>query len=342
MRDDDRMMDLPLEFGSGVVGICDICGVRQAVIILSEERYKLCVIDFLNKTWLKSEKKPGAPMPLYRSERVWYPTDGTESGKAPAILLTPTKVVRHPVVLITPDVYGITTTLLDAAIRFARDGYEVMIPDVGKTDGIGAGHHVALRAGARVRGGVPLGSKRVVELLHLYTDALAYLRGRDMVDPTKAAVFGASYGASLALVLASQETKLSAVVLAYPQPVSPPDLGKLVTAPLLFIAGDADGAARKARGQLQPSLGAGVPAAEFVEVAGVRHNFLSRDVSAYDLPRAEAAWAKVQAFLKQRLAPPPPRPPAPPVIQGNGPLAPPTGPPAAKPVAPTPAAAAAK
>ncbi len=344
MRDDDRMLDLPLEFGSGVVGICDICGVRQAVIILSEERYKLCVIDFLNKTWVKSDKKPGAPLPLYRSERVWYPTDGTASGKAPAILLTPTKIVRHPVVLITPDVYGITTTLLDAAIRFARDGYEVMIPDVGKTDGIGPGHHVTLRAGARVRGGVPIRSKRVVELLHLYTDALAYLRARDMVDPAKTAVFGASYGASLALVLSSQETKLTAVVLAYPQPVTPSDLGKLVTAPLLFLAGAADSAARKARGQLEPSLGAAGPSAEFVELPGMRHDFLSRDMSAYDLARAEEAWTRIQTFLRQRLAPPPPRPPAPPVIQG-APLAPPTSPgakPAAAAKAPVAPAAAAK
>ncbi len=191
MRDDDRMMDLPSEFGSGVVGVCDICGVRQAVIVLSKERFKLCVTDFLNKTWIKSDKKPGAPAPLYRSERVWFETKATRDGRAPAIMLTPAKLVKHPVVLITPDTYGITTTVLDAAIRFARDGYEVMLPDVAKTDGIGAGHHVALRTGAHLRGGVSLRSKKIVGLLHLYTDALAYLRAREMVDPAKAALFGA-------------------------------------------------------------------------------------------------------------------------------------------------------
>ena len=332
MRDDDRMMDLPPEFGSGVVGVCDICGVRQAVIILSKERYKLCVLDFLNKTWINSDRKPGAPMPLYRSDRIWYPTDGTASGKAPAILLSPTKVVRHPVVLITPDVYGITTTLLDAAIRFARDGCEVMIPDVAKTDGIGAGHHVALRAGARIRGGVPIGSKRIANLLHLYTDALAYLRGREMVDPAKTGIFGASYGGSLALVLAAQQPKLTAVVLAYPQPVSPPDLGKLLTAPTLFVAGGGDAAARRARAQLE-AAGAGA-SIEYVEVPGARHDFLSRDMSAYDLPRAEETWTKVQAFLRQRLMPPPPKPPAPPGLKPTDPLAPPAG----KPAAPRPAA----
>ena len=322
MRDDDRMMDLPNEFGSGIVGVCDICGVRQAVIILSKERYKLCVLDFLNKTWAQSDKKPGAPAPLYRSDRVWYETEATASGKAPAILLTPTKVVRHPIVLITPDVYGLTTTLLDAAIRFAREGCEVMIPDVGKTDGIGAGHHVALRAGSRLRGGVSLRSARVVDLLHLYTDALAFLRAREMVDPSKTAVFGASYGASLALVLASQDTKLTAVALAYPQPVSPADLGKLVTAPVLFVAGANDRVARKARAQLEAAVRPGAAGLEVLELPGARHGFLARDLSAYDLAQAEAAWTRILAFLKLRLLPPPPRPPPPPLVKPSEPPAP--------------------
>jgi dienelactone hydrolase len=321
MRDDDRMMDLPNEFGSGVVGVCDICGVRQAVIILSKERYKLCVTDFLNKTWIQSDKSPGAPLPLYRSDRIWFETASTSSGKAPAIVLTPTKAVRHPVVLVTPDVYGITTTLLDAAIRFARDGCEVLIPDLGKTDGIGAGHHVALRAGSRLRGGVSLRSKRIVDLLNLYTDALEFLRGREMVDPGKTALFGASYGASLALVLASQDTKLTAVALAYPQPVSPPDLGKLVTAPILLVTGASDRVGQKSRAQLES---AGRPASavfEVLEVPGVRHDFLARDMSAYDLPSAEVAWTRIQDFLKQRLLPPPPRPPVPPLLKSD-PMAP--------------------
>ncbi len=337
MRDDDRMMDLPEEFGSGVVGVCDICGVRQAVIVLNKERYQLCVLDFLNKTWLKSEKKPGAPVPLYRSDRIWFDTDAIASGKAPAIVLSPTKIVRHPVVLITPDVYGITTTLLDAAIRFAWDGFEVLIPDVGKTDGIGPAHHVALRAGARFGRGVSLRSKRVVDLLRLYADALGVLRDRDMADPAKTAVFGASYGASLALGLAAQDTQLTAVALAYPQPVSPPDVGTLVTAPILLVAGSSDPAARKARRQLESSGRSPAAPLEVVELPGRRHDFLARDVSAYDLPSAEAAWTRIQAFLKQRLAPPPPRPPTPPGLKPSGPTAAPA--PASRPAAPKASAA---
>jgi dienelactone hydrolase len=329
MRDDDRLLDLPEpEFGSGVIGVCDICGTRQAVIVLEKERFKLCVIDFLNKTWVKTDKKPGSPAPLYRSERVWFETSVSPTGVAPGIVLHPTKVARHPVVLITPDTFGVTTTVLDAAIRFAREGFEVLVPDVLKTDGVGFAHHVSTRMAARVSGGMDVGSKRVAHLLRLYTDALEHLRGREMVDPTKAAVFGSSYGASLALAVAAQDTKLAAVVLAYPTPVRPADLAALVTAPLLCLSGSKDRLAAKAVAQLTPLRSQARARVELIEVPGVRHHFLSRDLSAYDLPRAEESWTRIVAFLKRELMPPPPRPPPPPVKPAASPPAAPVKAPA--------------
>lgn len=342
MRDDDRLLDLPAaEFGSGVIGVCDICGTRQAVIVLTKERFKLCVIDFLNKTWLKTDKKPGVPPPLYRSERVWFESSASRVGKAPAVVLTPSKVVRHPVVLIAPDTFGLTTTVLDAAIRLAREGFEVLMPDLVKTDGIGGWHHVSLRASAAARGGVAVDAPRNARLVDLYADALAYLRGREMVDPARSAVFGASYGASLALALAARETRLSAVALAYPMPVRPPDLARLVSAPLLYVGGTEDRAGRKARAQLAAlPRDAAVPF-ELVEIPGARHHFLSRDLRAYDLPRAEAAWTRILAFLKGQLMPPPPRPPPPPVretktdplaAKASVPSAPPPASPPSRPV----------
>jgi carboxymethylenebutenolidase len=314
MRDDDRMLDLPEpEFGSGVIGVCDICGNRQAVIVLEKERFKLCVIDFLNKAWLKTDKKPGVPAPLYQSERVWFQTSASPTGVAPAIVLHPTKIARHPVVLITPDTFGLTTTLLDAAIRFAREGFEVLLPDLRKTDGVGAMAHLTIRFSTRIRGGMDVDSKSAARLLRLYTDALEYLRSREMVDPAKAAVFGTSFGASLALAVAAQDTKLGAVALAYPMPVRPRDLYKLVSAPLFSVAGSRDRVATKAAAQLAPMRSNVKARCELVVVPGARHHFLSRDLSAYDLPRAEETWTRIVAFLKRELMPPPPRPPPPPV-----------------------------
>lgn len=339
MRDDDRLLNLSdVEFGSGVVGVCDICGTRQAVVVLTKERFKLCVLDFLNKTWIKTDKKPGAPAPLYRSERITFDTKAASTGKAQAIVLSPTKAVKHPLVLLTPDVYGITTTLLDAGIRFAREGFEVLIPDILKTEGVGAGHHFALRSSARFRGGVALGSRKVAELLRLYGDALDCLRARDMVDPTKAAIFGTSYGASLAIGLAAQDTRLAAVALAYPMPVRPPDLAKLVTVPLLFVAGSADRSAAKAKSQLTAVQSSGRTAFEFVEVPGAHHDFLARELSVYTVGPAEFAWARILEFLKRNLMPPPPKPP---LMPPRPAAVPPAVTPVAKPVVPPTSAASA-
>jgi dienelactone hydrolase len=228
-------------------------------------------------------------------------------------------------------VFGITTTLLDAAIRFAREGFEVLIPDVLKTDGIGAGHHIALRSGAQFRGGVDTRSRRVGELLRLYADALDYLRGREMVDPTKTAVFGASYGGSLALALAAKDTRLAAVALAYPVSVRPVDLAKLVTAPLLFVAGSEDRQSARARAQLVEAHGPSKVAFEYSDIPNVRHGFLSRDLSAYEVGPAELAWSTILAFLKRNLMPPPPKPPAVPPKSTAAP-----GAPAGTPKPPTP------
>ncbi|MGI0132191.1 MAG: dienelactone hydrolase family protein [Thermoplasmata archaeon] len=313
LRDQDELLSTPgLEFGSGVIGVCDVCGKRQAVIVLEKERFKLCVLDFLNKTWVGSTVPPGAPLPAYRSERIFFPTDQTPSGKAPAVVLTPTKLVRHPVVLITPDVYGITTTLAEAAIRLAREGFEVLVPDTAKTEGIGPRHHLAMRVGRTFRGGVPTTSPKVDQLLRLYADGLRALRERPMVDPAKVAIFGASYGGTLAIALAAREAKVRVLALAYPMPVRPPTLVDSLAVPVLFIAGGNDGFAAISRIPFAQASADGSLTVEFVDVPGAGHLFLARDMKSYRMAGSEAAWDGLTGFLKHQLFPPPPKPPAPP------------------------------
>ncbi|HZY71252.1 MAG TPA: dienelactone hydrolase family protein [Thermoplasmata archaeon] len=322
MRDDDRLLAQPdPEFGSGVIGVCDVCGVRQAVIVLQKERFKLCVIDFLNKKWTDTQAKPGAPLPPYRSDRVWFDSAVAPTGVAPAIVLSPTKVVRHPTVLITPDAYGLTTTLLDAAIRFARDGFEVLLPDVLKTPGFGPREHLTMSAGVRARGGVPLDAPRITRLLNLYSDALRYLRGRDMVDPEKAALFGASTGASLAAGLAARELKLGAVALAYPRPIRPAATWGLVTPPILLLRAGHDPLGRRAEEQIRAERKGFGGLLETAYFGSVRPHFLARDLKAYDMVVAEEAWRRIVGFVRGRLMPPPPKPPAPPVRTTPPPVA---------------------
>ena len=316
MTDEDLLHDRPNpEFGSGIIGVCDVCGRRQAVIVLQKERFQLCVLDFLNKTWATSGRPPGAPLPPYRSERVWFPTRSDPEGRAPAVSLSPTKAVKHPVVLITPDVYGLTTSLLDGAIRFAREGFEVLLPDLGRMSGVGPSTHLSMRMGRRSTGGVRSDGKRIAPLVALYRDALAYAKTRELADPSKCAVFGLSYGGSLATIVATQEPSISAVALAYPVPVRPPSLLRALGAPTLVVTGANDAAARIFVEELRGAT-SGVPRPpEFLEAPGVGPQFLARDLPGYDLAAAEAAWTRILAFLRLQLLPPPPRPATPPVMK---------------------------
>jgi dienelactone hydrolase len=192
----------------------------------------------------------------------------------------------------------------------AREGFEVLLPDVGKISSVGPGSHLALRLGSMVRG-LPIRSRRVEHWLQLYRDALAYLNTREMVDSTKTAVMGLSYGASLALAIAAETPKITAVALAYPMPVNPPELARAVSAPILFVGGTRDRAALRAKAQLLAAVGSG--GLVLAEYDGARHNFLARDMPQYNLGQAEQAWARITGFLRQYLLPPPPKPPAPPV-----------------------------
>jgi dienelactone hydrolase len=309
MTDTDLLLDLPgLEFGSGIIGACDICKKRQAVIVLQKERFKLCVIDFLNKSWINSKETPGRPLPAYRSDRVWYETKLTTSGTAPAIVLSPTKVVRHPHVLVTPDIYGLTTAVLEAGIRLAREGFEVLLPDVGKTPGFGPRDHIALRRGS----GVAVGSSRTQRLVSLYSDALSALRKRPLVDADKGAVVGLSFGGSLGMALATTDPRIKALALAYPEPVAPPDFPNLLACPTLVIVAGRDRRGARARSQLQAASG---PAKiTFVDLPEAGRNFLARDIRGFQVEPAERAWAALVGFLQAQLLPPPPRPPPPRIV----------------------------
>ena len=334
MRDQDLLLDRThAEFGSGVIGVCDICGIRQAVVVLSRERFQLCVIDFLNKTWLGSKQSPGSPAPAYVSERAWFETTAAASGKAPAILLAPTKVVKHPIIVVTPDHFGLTTTVLDAAIRLARDGFEVVLPDVGRTSGIGPGQQLSLPAG-RLSGGVAMTGARAEQWVQLFRDALRYAKGLEMVDPEKVGLFGHAYGASLALAVAGREPRLSALGLAAPVPVKPAGYPALVTAPTLIVAGREDAVAAKAVAQWRAAAGANRLNVEIAEMPGAGRFFLARDLGDYRLAAAEEAWSRLTAFFHARLLPPPPRPPPPPVR--TAPPAPAKSPAPPAPVAPSP------
>ncbi len=312
------------EFGSGVVGVCDICHQRQAVIILSKERFKLCVIDFLNKAWIKTEAKPAAATPPFTSSREYLPTRAVPGGRAPVVVLTPTKLVKRPSVLVVPEVFGLTTQVLEAGVRLAHEGYEVILPDFAKTPGVNLMTYAKLRGYRMLFDSVPVSQTRREPYLRVLEDCRLYLRSRPMVDPTHFGVLGISYGGALALAYAAQTPEVETVALAYPFMIRPAGWLQSLKAPVVAVYGAGDNVAAPSLLLLREAAQRyGFPFESLV-LPEVRHHFLNRDSKAYRLPEAELAWTRLMAHMKAGLQPPKVVP-TPPHLASRDPLAPPAG-----------------
>ncbi|MDE1820328.1 MAG: dienelactone hydrolase family protein [Euryarchaeota archaeon] len=356
MTDEDLLLDDAKEaFGAGVVGPCDICGVRQAVIVLSKERFKLCVLDFLNKSWIKTASPPAAHTAPFHSTTVFLPTRAVPGGTVPVIVLSPNKEIKHPSALVVPEVYGLTTQVIEAGVRLAHEGYEVAIPDFVRIHGMNLWTWGKLRASKVLLDGVHISQSSRGRAYRILEDCRKYLLTRPLVNPERQAVVGLSYGGSLALGYAAQTPGLAGVAVAYPYMIHPESWLQYIRCPVFVVAGGSDPKAGTALDALHLAAGRyGINLGTMV-VPGAGHHFLSRVHSGYSAPEAEKAWTRMMAFMGHCLAPPvpkaPPRPPVPPSVVAAKPAAAPkpapvppapvsaplSPPPAAPPASPLPA-----
>ncbi len=314
MTDEDLLLDEAMgEYAAGVVGPCDVCGVRQAVIVLSRERFKLCVLDFLNKSWIKTNAKPAARTAPFTSRTEFLPTRAVPGGIVPVIILTPKKEVKHSSALVVPETYGLTTQVIEAGVRLAHEGYEVAIPDFMRIHGLNFWTWFKLRASKVLLDRVHISQSKRGRAFRILEDCRQYLLQQPLVLPERQFVVGLSYGGSLALGYAAQTPGLSGVAVAYPYMVHPESWLQYIRCPLFVVAGGSDP-------KTGPSLDAlhlaaqryGVNMGTMV-IPQMGHHFMSRVHSTYDEDCAEVAWKRMMAFANHCLNPPvakpPPKPP---------------------------------
>ncbi|MCL4324684.1 MAG: dienelactone hydrolase family protein [Candidatus Thermoplasmatota archaeon] len=293
------------EFGAGVVGVCDVCHKRQAVIILNKERFKLCVLDFLNKSWIKSEEKPAAFTFPFSSSTDFIRTSAVPGGVLHAIRLKPSKLVKHPLVMIVPDPVGVSTQNIEAAVRFARAGYDVVMPDTGRIPGLSFVVDYVLDRGTRfLKGAVLLPASRRLRLLRVMDACRRHVLQDDMIDPSRQAIYGASYGATFALAYAAESEGIKAVALAYPYAVTP--LGRLasISAPVHAVYGKKDRRAGFSSDLLARGFSSWGIEYSTTVIPGVDHNFLGRDETSYRVRGAEKGWQAILDFVHSRFEPP--------------------------------------
>jgi len=164
-----------------------------------------------------------------------------------AFLAVPSVATPMPAIVLAHDVYGLDEHMQDLAIRFAREGYAVLVPDFFTTrSGISAPSGTIVSA-QTLRRNAP-DTIAVADVRNGYN----YLKGQDYVDPYRVAVVGFGFGGTIALLSAAQTTELAAAVNFYGdivyrreqigrvKPNSPADMLGLVNCPLLSFYGAPD------------------------------------------------------------------------------------------------------
>lgn len=164
-----------------------------------------------------------------------------------AFLAVPSVPTPMPGILLAHDVYGLDEHIQDVAVRFAREGYAVLVPDFYTTKGGPSSSSGSLVDSRTLRRNSP-DAIAVTDI----KNGLAYLKKEGYVDSSRVGVVGFGFGGTIALLSAAQNQGLAAAVnfygdIAYPRemisrtkPYSPIEMVGLIKCPLLSFYGAPD------------------------------------------------------------------------------------------------------
>lgn len=195
-----------------------------------------------------------------------------------------------PGLLLVHDAGGPHQGLEELAAAFAREGFAVLAPDLGRAD--------------------QLPDRRALADLEA---GLAWLAARDDVDSDALAAVGFGSGGTLAFLLGCTSRRLAAVVdfwgptlyaeLSAERPSQPLELALNLTCPALFHFGSEDEAVPPGDiDRLETALGQFALSYELEHWEGAGSGFLWSGRPGYHEPSARAAWDRTLRFLREHLA----------------------------------------
>jgi carboxymethylenebutenolidase len=201
-------------------------------------------------------------------------------------------------VLVIHENRGLTDYIKDVTRRIARAGYVGLAIDLLSRQGGTSRFPDPADAGAAY------GRTRAPENLADMLTALEWLRGLEYVAPNRVAAIGFCAGGGNVLNLAVNTSDLAASVAYYPGSIPPvQDLTEKLTAPVLFVLGQADtGVTQRAAGAV-PTLLTARKAWGMHVYEGARHAFHNDTGANYDPAAACDAWNQTLAFLNKFLRP---------------------------------------
>jgi carboxymethylenebutenolidase len=163
-----------------------------------------------------------------------------------ALLAVPSYEPPLPAIVLAHDIFGLNEHVEDLVVRFAKEGYVVLCPDLYSTKG-GPGGVASYEQQSQVLANTP-DTMAVGDI----NNGFKFLQGEGYVDSRRVAVVGFGYGGTVALLSAAQNNSFAAAVnfygelvydknrLSRTKPNSPVDMLAFVNCPILSFYGTTD------------------------------------------------------------------------------------------------------
>lgn len=225
-----------------------------------------------------------------------------------AFVARPTGAGPHPGVVLIHHMPGWDTWYKEATLKFARQGYIAICPNLYERNGHGVPEEVAVKV--RAEGGIPDS-----QVVGDGQGAIDYVRAQSGHNG-KVGVIGSCSGGRHAMLVASLAKGVDAVVdlwgggvvmkpeeITDKRPVSPADYTDRLTAPVLGLFGNDDqGPSPEAVNQHEEMLKKAGKDYEFHRYDGAGHGFFYYDRGAYRQEQAVDGWGKVWDFFGKHLS----------------------------------------
>jgi carboxymethylenebutenolidase len=227
-----------------------------------------------------------------------YQSDGVHIA---AFLARPAGTGPYPAIMVLQEWWGLDNHIKDIAMRFAREGYVALAPDLYSRQG----NKVTTDPG---EAGSLMGNLNDDVALKDLRAAVAYLKNQPQVDAAKIGVIGFCMGGTYALLSAENlpDIKASAPFygqIVYDRPGGPIEQISKLACPLMYIYGDADGWITNDHvDRLEAALKQHGKNGQIIRYQGAPHAFFNDTrPDSYRPSDAHDAWDRTLKFFAQQL-----------------------------------------
>ena len=217
---------------------------------------------------------------------------GSGEGRAGA---RPDAKGQCPAVVIIHEWWGVTDHMKDLALRFAREGYAALVPNLYSRLGYG----VTKDAAEAAKWMESLASQKALRDLNAATN---FLNQQPFIDHQRMGAVGFCMGGTFALIMATNNSDIKATVVFYGK-VPPIETCGYLVSPVLYHYGAKDGwVTRQEVDRLKEGLAKyGKPGEVHVYPEAGHAFFNDARLDAYRAEDAKRAWERTLQFFRQHL-----------------------------------------